>query len=262
MNKKEQRHQNICNLLIERDHLSVPELCSILNCSEATIRNDLRELEDNSMVKRIYGGVIPTGNTPHKVPYPTRQFLHNDEKNAIAHYVVEKILQAGQTIILDAGTTTISLATRIAELPYSLTILTNSLPCAYIISQKSTHKLHIAGGSYDYEVGSCHDQQTIDCFNLLHADIFFLCPTGISTSAGFAVPDHGGADVKRAMMKQASSVIALADHSKFNKTGLHIICGLSDVDYVVTDENINTDDIGKLQNAGLKIVTAPMPPTT
>jgi len=257
MNKKEQRHQNICNLLIERDHLSVPELCAILNCSEATIRNDLRELEDNSMVKRIYGGVIPTGNTPHKVPYPTRQFLHNDEKDVIADYVVKNILQPNQTIILDAGTTTISLATRISELPFSLTILTNSLPCAYIISQKSNHRLHIAGGSYDYEVGSCHDQQTIDYFNLLHADIFFLCPTGISIGAGFAVPDHGGAEVKRAMIRQASNVIALADHSKFNKTGLHIICGLTEVDCVVTDHNITADDVGKFQNAGLKIVSTP-----
>lgn len=257
MNKKEQRHQNICNLLIERDHLSVPELCAILNCSEATIRNDLRELEDNSMVKRIYGGVIPTGNTPHKVPYPTRQFLHNDAKDAIADYVVRNILQPGQTIILDAGTTTISLAARISELPFSLTILTNSLPCAYIISQKSNHKLHIAGGSYDYEVGSCHDQQTIDYFSLLHADIFFLCPTGISLGVGFAVPDHGGAEVKRAMIRQASTVIALADHSKFNKTGLHIICGLSEVDCVVTDHNITADDVGKFQNAGLNIKTAP-----
>lgn len=125
MNKKEQRHQDICNLLIERDHVSVPELCILLNCSEATIRNDLRELEENSMVKRIYGGVIPTGNTPHKVPYPDRQFLHNDEKDVIADYVVENILQPNQTIILDAGTTTVSLATRIAGLPFPLTILTN-----------------------------------------------------------------------------------------------------------------------------------------
>lgn len=260
MNKKEQRHQNICNLLIERDHLSVPELCSILNCSEATIRNDLRELEDNSMVKRIYGGVMPTGNTPHKVPYPTRQFLHNDEKDAIADYVVKNILQPGQTIILDAGTTTISLANRIVDLPFPLTILTNSLPCAYIISQKPTHSLHIAGGSYDYEVGSCHDQQTIDYFAMLHADIFFLCPTGISTNVGFAVPDRGGAEIKRAMIRQASNVIALADHSKFNKTGLHIICALDAVSSVVTDDNIHADDVGKFQSAGLKIISAPTTP--
>lgn len=256
MNKKEQRHQNICNLLIERDHVSVPELCTILNCSEATIRNDLRELEENSMVKRIYGGVIPTGNTPHKVPYPNRQFLHNEEKDAIANYVVENILQPNQTIILDAGTTTVSLATRIVQLPFPLTILTNSLPCAYIVSQNSLHRLNIAGGSYDHEVGSCHDHQTIQYFNFLHADVFFLCPTGISTGAGFAVPDHGGAEVKRAMMKQAGKVIALADHSKFNKTGLHIVCAVNQVDYVVTDDRITSDDIGKFQNAGLKIVAA------
>lgn len=258
MNKKEQRHQRICNLLMERDHLSVPELCSILNCSEATIRNDLRELEEHSMVKRIYGGVIPTGNTPHKVPYPNRQGLHNAEKDAIARYVIDHVLQPNQTIILDAGTTTIALAARIAQLPFPLTILTSSLPCAYIISQTDRHRLHIAGGAYNYEVGSCHDQQTIDYFSLLHADLFFLCLTGISTDAGFAVPGHGGAEIKRAMIKQAGRVIALADHSKFNKTGLHIICGLSDVEYVVTDENLSDGDMEKYQNAGLKIVRAPM----
>ena len=258
MNKKEQRHQRICNLLIDRDHLSVPELCSILGCSEATIRNDLRELEENSMVKRIYGGVIPTGNTPHKVPYPSRQGLHNDAKDAIANYVVDSILQPNQTIILDAGTTAIALATRIAQLPFSLTVLTNSLPCAYIISQTGNHRLHIAGGAYDYEAAACHDRQTIDCFSLLHADLFFLCPTGISIGAGFVVPDHGGAEIKRVMIRQAGQVIALADHSKFDKTGLHIICSLSDVEYVVTDERLSAGAIDRYRKAGLKIAGAPM----
>lgn len=258
MNKKEQRHQNICHLLMERDHLSVPELCSILGCSEATIRNDLRELEENSMVKRIYGGVIPTGNTSHKVSYPNRQFLHSNEKEAIAKYVVENILQPNQTIILDAGTTTISLATQISELPYSLTVLTNSLPCAYIIAQSAHHRLHIAGGAYDREAGSCHDQQTIDYFSMLHADIFFLCLTGISTAAGCTVLNYGSAEVKRAMLRQAGKVIALADHSKFNTTGLCIVCGLGDVDYALTDDMISSDDVGKFQKAGLRIVSAPM----
>lgn len=258
MSKKEQRHQQICNLLIEKGHLSVPELCTILNCSEATIRNDLRELEENSMVKRIYGGVIPTGNMPHKVPFPNRQFLYSQEKDAIAKYVAKNILQPNQTIILDAGTTTISLATIILELSFPLTIVTNSLPCAYIISQKTQHRLHIAGGAYDHEVGSCHDQQSIDFLSYLHADIFFLCPTGISTGAGFAVPDHGGAEIKRTMIRQASRVIALADHSKFDKTGLHIICGLGDVESVVTDELLHRDMVGKFQSAGLNILRAPI----
>jgi len=208
------------------------------------------------MVKRVYGGIIPTGNTPHNVPYPHRQFLYSEEKDAIAKYVVANILQPNQTVLLDAGTTTISLATRIAELPYSLTILTNSLPCAYIISQNSNHQLLIAGGSYDYQVGSCHDQQTIDYLSLLHADIYFLCITGISIDAGFTVPDHSGAEVKRSMIKRASRIIALADNSRFNKTGLHIICPLDTVDFVVTDENISSDNVGKFQNAGLNIVRA------
>ena len=166
------------------------------------------------------------------------------------------ILQPDQTIILDAGTTTISLAAIVSELPFPLTIVTNSLPCAYIIAQKPQHRLHVAGGAYDREVGSFHDQQSIDFLSYLHADIFFLCPTGISIGAGFAVPDHGGAEIKRAMIRQASRVIALADHSKFDKTGLHIICGLNEVESVITDPMLPRDTMAKFQNAGLDILCA------
>ncbi len=256
MNKKELRHQKICNLLVATEHLSVPQLCAELNCSEATVRNDLRELESNGMVKRVYGGVISTGNTPHKVSLPNRGNAHQTEKEAIARYVVDHVLQPNQTIILDAGTTTLELAALLAEIDYPLTIATNSLPCAAILSQNPNLKLYIAGGFYDHEVGSCHDIQTINSLNLLHMDIYFLCLTGISAETGFTVPDLGGADVKRAMMQHASHVIALADHSKFNKTGLHIVCGIHDLDCVITDSGLPEDVEAQFSGTGLRIEKA------
>lgn len=256
LNKKELRHQKICNLLSAHDHLSVPQLCAELKRSEATIRNDLRELESNGMVKRVYGGVMSTGNTLHEVPLPSREILHQHEKEKIAKYVVDNILKPHQTIILDAGTTTTALASMIAKMQIPLTVATNSIPCVSILAENPEIKIYVAGGIYDPKVGSCHDLQTINSLNMLYTDIYFLCPTGISVDTGFTVPDQGGADVKRAMMKRASKTIALADQSKFDKTGLHIICSLHDLDYVVTDNKLANDMTEKFENAGLVIKSA------
>lgn len=253
MNKVEIRHKKICNLLSSTDHLSIPQLRTELKCSEATVRNDLRELEQKGMVKRVYGGVISTGNTLHEVPLVTRKILYQESKEKIASYVIKNILKPHQTIILDAGTTTLALATNIAQSQLPLTVATNSIPCVSILAKNPEIKIYIAGGVYDSKVGSCHDLQTINSFNLLYTDIFFLCPTGISVDTGFTVPDQGGADVKRAMMKRASKTIVLADQSKFDKTGLHVISRLHEVEYVITDNQLPNEMITKFKNAGLII---------
>jgi DeoR/GlpR family transcriptional regulator of sugar metabolism len=258
-NKKSRRQQKICDLLTKHDYLTTIQLRNLLGCSEASVRNDLREMEKNNMLKRVHGGALPTGNTSQRVGLPTRGVVFSNEKKAIAHYVVENILHPNQTIMLDAGTTTMELAEMIAELPYRLTILTNSLPAASTISRNEQHRLYFTGGMFDNTVGSCHDQQTVEMLRHLHADIFFLCPTGISIENGLAVPDQSEAAVKMVMQKNSSKTIALADHSKFNKTSFFSLCQLTEVSQIITDSNLAPEEVERFRNAGLNLELAPIP---
>lgn len=255
--KVDMRHMKIRELLMKQGYLSTPDLCARLGCSEATMRNDLAALEKQGLLKRTYGGAMSTGNTPFLAGLDMRKDAFTTEKRSIAKYVVENMISEGLTVILDTGTTSLELARQIAALPYSLTVLTNSLPVAFLISQNEAISLHLAGGRYDHGVGSFHDQDTIAFLEMVSADFFFLCPSSISASSGIAVPDPSEAAVKILMMKKTARTVALADHSKLDRRGFRMICPPSETDCIVTDEGASPKELQKLREAGAKILVAP-----
>lgn len=256
--KREKRIKAIQNLLMMRQHLTIPELCEELGASESTVRNDLRDMEEMGMAKRVYGGAIATGTTAFNVGVSARSPAFRDEKQAIGHYVLEKYVQPGMTFFLDTGTTAVELAKLVAELPFRVTVLTNSLDVAHIISASEHHALHLAGGYYDPMIGSFHDHSAFQYLNSVHADIFFLCPAGVTIDAGFTGPDHGETELKKIMSKKAQRVIVMADNSKLRRTSVYSVCGLNEVEALITDSGAKTEDIKKIAAAGCKVEIAPV----
>ena len=256
--KREKRGKSILALLAVRQHAGIPELCRELGCSESTLRNDLRDMERHGLVKRVYGGVVPTGNSGQMLGMADRFPAFHREKLAIARHVVGKYVVPGQTMFLDAGTTCAELARLVAELPFRVNVLTNSLDAAHAIAAVDRHVLHLAGGRYDAMHGSFHDHDAMRYLETVHADVFFLCPAGVSVDAGFAGPDRAETELKRMMMRRARRVIALADHSKLNKTGFYSVCALADAEALVTDSHANPDEVKLLKDAGCLCELAPI----
>lgn len=256
--KREERQLKIRSLLVTRDYMTIPELCKDLGCSEATARNDLAEMEQRGLVKRVYGGVMCNGNTSFNAGIPMRLSAFIEEKEAICRYAMQNIISPGQTIILDAGTTCTELARQIADLPYRLIVMTNSLTASIELTKNNQHILHLAAGLYDHAVGSFHSSETFEYLGRANADVFFLCPNGISKEVGLSVPDQSEAEIKKIFKKSSRRTICLADHSKLDKMGFCSVCQLSEVDLIVTDERANPETVKKLIDAGAKIEVAPI----
>ncbi len=254
--KRDVRHMEIRSLLMSHGYLTVAQLCEKLSLSEATIRNELRALEEKGMLRRVYGGAMSTANTPYRGGLAMRRPAFHREKQAIARLAAERYLRPEQTVILDTGTTSGELAKVIAELPWHLTVLTNSLQVASIISQSDMHTLYLAGGRYDMAADSFHDMDTASYLSSIHADIFFLCPSGVSADTGYTVPDAGEAGIKKLMMRQAGCTVALADHSKLDRRGFRVVCGPEDVEELVTDWGASEQDLGKLRDGGARMILA------
>lgn len=249
---REKRHKDILAMLLQRQHMTIPELCGELHCSEATIRNDLRGMERDGLLKRVYGGVMSTGNTALKTGVTERITAFQSEKIAISRHVADKYIAPGLTIVLDTGSTALELAKLIARLPYRINVLTNSLPAAHAISLNERHVLHLAGGGYDPMVGGFQDQDALRYMDSLHAEVFFMCPTGVSPETGFAVPDRREMEIKQLMMQRSNRVIALADHSKLNKSSFYSVCGLDRVDVLVTDSLADDAAVAALADSGCR----------
>jgi len=255
IDKSEIRHEKIRSMLIANDLVTVNEFCKILNCSEATVRNDLRYLEEMRLIKRTHGGAVATGSTALNSNMSMRSAAFKHEKDIIANYVINHILFPGQTIILDSGTTNTEIAQKIVESSLELTVLTNSFTAASILSRTDRVKLYIAGGCCDHMTSSFYDETAKNLFNTMRADIFFLSVNGISHEVGFTISGHEEASVKQAMIKCSQKCIVTADHSKLGKIGLKVVCGFGDVDTLITDGNANMERVKKLKNTGLNVIT-------
>lgn len=257
--KADVRQEKIRNLLLINDYLSIGDFCKMLECSEATIRNDLRYLEEKGLIKRTYGGAVATGNTGLNSTLTFRSTAFKEEKEAIADYVVNEILENGQTIILDTGTTNVELAQKIIEKSLELTVITNSFAAASVLTKSTNINLYLASGNYDHTTSSFHDDMTRKVLETLRADIYFMSLNGISVEAGCTVPGPEEAITKQIMIKSSKRCIPILDHTKLGKIGLKVICDLKEVDMLITDEKANEEEVSSIKKTGIEVIKVAVP---
>lgn len=250
------RQDKIRDLLIFNGNVILVELCTLFNCSEATIRNDLAALEVQGICKRIYGGAMSTDHTSRNTNITNRLNHYQAEKNAIAEYVVTKIIKPNMIITLDSGTTNMLVAQKILDYKIPCTIITNSFLVASIISKSSNVKLHLAGGFYDSDHGSFHDEVSDLILKTMRSEICFISANGIDYQGNVTNSGIDENTIKQQMIKHALQTIVLADHSKIDNTELKVICQATDITLVVTDQKTTDKQIEMLQQAGFKVARA------
>ncbi|TWT25415.1 DeoR/GlpR family DNA-binding transcription regulator [Planomicrobium sp. CPCC 101110] len=233
MNKRQVRHQKIQALLVERQLIGVRELAQILGCSEATLRNDLREMEKSSLIKRSHGGVL--SNSEADSSHDEALEVQKNEKKAIAQYVVDHILKNNDTIVLDTGTTTLILAEYISKSSLELNIVTNSIETASILTKNKKLVIIVPGGEYDSHLDTLDTSESVEFYKKIHADYYFMTCNGIDPKDGFTVPYTKMIPIKQVIRNQVTSTIVLADSSKIGQVTTRKICGLNEVDMLIVD---------------------------
>lgn len=255
-NKVNKRHEEIRDLLLSNGSVTLQELCSKLNCSEATIRNDLTTLERQGVLKRMYGGAVANENTIRNTKINKRINENISEKEQIANYVVKNLIKPNMIITLDSGTTTMALAQKLLDKKIPCTIITNSFNVASIVSKSEAINLYLSGGFYDPDHGSFHDEVSAYVFESYQSEICFISPNGISADGLITNSGTSENPIKKKMMSQANRTVLLADYTKIGATELNVLCKPQDIDCLITDENINDQQIKQLKKVGLKVVAA------
>jgi DeoR/GlpR family transcriptional regulator of sugar metabolism len=261
LNKVERRHEQIRSMLLQHNMVTVAEFCQALNCSESTIRNDLRQLEQQGIVKRTFGGAVLAQDVPFKSHVNMRASQNIEEKNEIAQYVVDHVLTDGATITLDSGTTNVAIAKKIVESSLeNLTVITNSFAAASILTKTDKIKLYVAGGSYDYDRACFYDDYTSLYIRTMRSEYFFLSVIGIHADVGLTIGEPNETNIKQVMMSCAAKTIVVADCSKIGKVGFKWIAGLDAADKLITNENADPDAVQALTMRGLDVVLVPADP--
>ncbi len=247
-----ERHQYILTKLKTEGHVNVLDLCSDLNVSSVTIRKDLKLLEDKQLLFRTHGG--GTLSNPYMVDRHVneKEKIHRDEKTGIGK-AAAGLLEPNDCIIIGSGTTVLSLARHIQPAG-SLTVITAALNVAMELNRQPEIEVLVLGGmlrkSSSSATGS-YAERILDDFS---CSKLFLGVDGIDLEFGLSTTNVMEAQLNRKMITVAQRTIVLADSSKFGKRGFGRICGIEEVDTVITDKGISEHMFHSLQGMGVEVV--------
>jgi DeoR family transcriptional regulator of aga operon len=247
--RRAERLDEIIDRLATAGSVSVRELTDALGASSATVRRDLKLLEDQKLLSRSHGGAVRNGLI-YELPVRYRGGRHAEEKSRIADAAVDRISDA-QTVGLTGGTTTTAVARRLRG--RALTVVTNAVNIASELVISETIRLVVTGGvarPQSYELIGPLAERTLEGLNV---DLMFLGVDGVN-AAGATTHDEIEAQTDHKMVERAGRVIVLCDSSKIGRSALSQICGLSDIDELITDVDAPAEDLQALRAAGLEVV--------
>jgi DeoR/GlpR family transcriptional regulator of sugar metabolism len=228
------RHARLLERLKARTYADTQDLQSYLGVSEATIRRDLVDLEARGLIRRTHGGALPIGQVIQEYTNAERMVQNSVEKQRIAKLAAEMV-QDGDVVFIDAGTTTLQLARELSHRT-SLTFVTNGVDIASCLSAADVRSLYMTGGEYCSMNHSMIGPIATDAIRRFNVDKLFLSVSSVDLiRERINVATPAVAAVQREMIGIAQKVIVLADHSKFTKSAMSVITSLDDVDLIVTD---------------------------
>jgi len=248
----EERRSRLLEMVRVRGFASLPALANELQVSESTIRRDLDFLEETGSAQRTHGGVFYTGPSPKIQHFDQRQKAQWEKKQQIAG-AAGKLIEDGDTVLLDGGSTTYELARVLVG--RSLQVVTNSLPVANLFTSSDSADLVLIGGYVHARTGVSLGPYANQMLAELNVRRAVLSVAGI-TDGGYYNSNLLLVETERAMMQSADEVLVVADSSKFGRTSLVHLCGLADIDILVVDNEISEDWRSKLIAAGVKLVVA------
>lgn len=230
----------------------VSSLSAEFQVSEETIRRDLEQLEKEGIATRIYGGAVLSGNNRIAPPYSIRKNTNIEPKIAIARVLAE-LVHDGDTLMVDESSTA-AYAVRALRHRKNITLITNSLELLREMTGQDTWHIISTGGSLRPDILAHVGPHALRTVRSYHAGFAILSCRGINEQLGLADSDDAVVQIKQAMVASCDCAILLADHRKFDRTGLVALGSLGLVDKLITDVPPSAQWQQRLADSGVELV--------
>lgn len=248
-----QRQQQILEDIKKNGAGFIAELSQKYAVSEMTIRRDLMVLEEDGHIKRTHGGALLVNASSVEPRYAAKQKLHAFSKESLAQYAAEKLVEAGNIIILEGGTTVTAMAQYLTHVQ-NLTVVTNGLYTTNALQPLVPQSTVICTGGILREVSATFVGPVAEqFFREFHANKLFLSATGLTLDAGFTDPSMLETQIKKAMIASADRVIMLLDSNKFGVKSLTTVLQAGRINVLVTDADAPEDVLQALRLKGVEV---------
>lgn len=216
----------------------ISSLSDLLNCSEETIRRDLKELESSGKLNRTHGGAYLMEKYDKSYPTKLRKVMYPEIKSRLAQLALSYVRE-NDMILLDSSTTCLTLAEALLNSRISVTILTNSLPiCSLCNDQTSNINLICLGGSFRRYTSSFTGYHATDVLARYCADKSFISCPKVTLEHGMSDNHLNESRVRESMLVHSKQKILLLDHTKFDSDANILFGDLKRVDVILTDRKL------------------------
>lgn len=209
---KETRWMKIAQLCKDRDKVSVEELVEALHVSPATVRRDLQEMEDQSLIVRYHGGAKRKENLSEEPSMIIKNVSNVDPKKHIAYHAAS-LIRDNQMVYIDAGSTTLMMLQYITA--KNITVVTPGVPHLTLLGERGISTI-VLGGTLRWSTQAITGRQAVRQLSEMYFDACFIGTNGIHSQVGFTTSNEMEAETKALAIHHSRKAYVLADHSKFN----------------------------------------------
>jgi len=247
------RHDEILSLLRRRGFVSIGGLAESFRVSEQTVRRDLKALERQGLVTKYHGGAgLPHG--PSDIAYENRKSRFAAEKQRIARMVAAEIPDDA-TVFIDIGTTMEAVAEALLDHSH-LTIITNHLSVALILSRRTEFQILLAGGILRHNDHSTTGEATRAFLERFRVGYGIFGIGAINSDGEMLDFDYRDIDVSTTAMRISKRKFVALDHSKFEADGVFHVGSIADVDAIFTDREPPAEVDAIIRKKGITVHVA------
>ncbi|MEU4742006.1 DeoR/GlpR family DNA-binding transcription regulator [Actinosynnema sp. NPDC023658] len=243
------RHEVILERLRGGERVAVGVLAELVGASEMTVRRDLDALEREGLLRRVRGAAVSM-LTGEETPYAARSRQRLEAKRRIGG-AVAALLDDGETVVLDGGSTTVEVARRLVD--RRMTVLPLSLHSADVLRGAEDVRLVVPGGDVRPGELAFVGPLAEHAFQVMRFDTMVLASCGLSARNGVSAHDLAEGAVKKAAVEASARVVAAIDGSKFGRTAFGRVCPVERIDVLVTDSDAPADEVARVREAGVDV---------
>ena len=247
----EERHYKLVEFIHAHTKATVHELINQFGVSSATIRNDLRTLEQRGLISRTHGGAMIRTRSGYEEALQQRKVHNRIEKQLIARLALEKI-NDGDTIVIDTGTTMLELAKLLSE-KRDLIIITNDIEIAGLLCNMEQHTLIVIGGTVRKRFRCTAGSLSQGMLSDMVVDKAFMAANNFDVKRGASTPDIDTAETKKAMIRIAAKRFLLCAHEKFGTQSFARFAETKDFDVIITDA-VLPDEKQAIEQNGVEVI--------
>jgi DeoR/GlpR family transcriptional regulator of sugar metabolism len=229
--------------------MMVSLLAEYFGCSKMTLRRDIKELVQAEQVTKVHGGVI-LNREQERQPGHSRRVNQNVELKQRIGAEAAKLIHEGECVFFDAGSTSLYAAINVPP-KLNFTAITNSLVTAVELCKKPGVNVVMMGGEVYKSVFATKYNRAVDSANRFRVDLALISTKIIILPEGLYETDLSMIEVKLAIIERAARVVVIADHTKFEGSGLCLSVPISAIDHIITDDGLPQEYADWLINAGI-----------